>query len=66
MGFGILFIAYFLLLNIAYFSFTDIIAGLALTLALNKLSPVNKYFKYSQIPSGVFSLLGLVELAVGV
>lgn len=66
MGFGVLFIGYFLLLNITYFQFTDLISGLVLTLAFNKLSGVNKYFKFAQIPTAVFSLLGLGELGVGI
>ncbi len=66
MGFGILFIGYFLLLNITYYSFTDVIAGLVLTLAFNKLSNVNKYFRLAEIPTGLFALLGLGQLAVSV
>ena len=66
MGFGILFVAYFLFLNIAYFSFTDAILGLVMLLAFNKLSFVNKYFKLAKIPTAVFVLLGLVELIVEV
>ena len=66
MGFGILFIGYFLLLNVTTFAFTDVIVGLVITLAMNKLAFVNKYFKLSQIPAGIFSLLGLLQLSVSV
>ena len=66
MGFGILFIGYFLLLNVTYFSFTDVLVGLIISLAFNKLSGINKYFKLAQLPSLVFSLLGLLELGVAV
>lgn len=66
MGFGTLFIGYFLLLNVTYFSFTDVIAGLVLTLGANKLSSINKYFKLTQIPAGIFALLGFLELGFAV
>jgi hypothetical protein len=62
MGFGVLFIAYFLLLNIAYFSFTDAILGFILLIAFDKLSFVNKYFVKAKIPVALFTLLGLIEL----
>ncbi len=61
MGFGILFIGYFLLLNIAYFSFTDAISGILLLYALYKLSPVNREFKLSAVFAGAFSVLGVLE-----
>ena len=66
MGFGTLFIGFFLLLNITYYAFTDIIVGLVILLALNKLSSVNPYFKWAIIPTAIFSLLGLCELFVEV
>ena len=64
MGFGTLFVGYFLLLNIAYYSFTDVIAGLVIAIGLYKLSSVNSHFKRAAIPSLAFSLLGLAELFV--
>ncbi len=62
MGFGILFIGYFLLLNFAYFSFTDAIAGVIMLYGLYKLSFVNREFKTAAFISGGFTLLGIFEL----
>ncbi len=45
MGFGTLFIGYFLLLNITHSGLTDILASLVMLMALNKLSWINKEFK---------------------
>ena len=64
MGFGTLFIGYFLLLNITYFSFTDVLAGLIMTLGLYKMYGINKYFRLALIPSLLFSLLGLTEIII--
>ena len=58
MGFGLLFFGYFLLLNISYFCFTDLIMALLLIMSCYKLSPINKYFKKALIP---FAALGLFE-----
>ena len=62
MGFGTLFIGYFLTLNLTYFGYTDTISGLIMTLALYKLAVVNKEFKFSMIFSILFSIIGAVEL----
>ncbi len=64
MGFGTLFFGYFLILNIAYYTFTDTIAALVMALGLYKLSSVNRPFKgafYSAFP---FAALGIFELVV--
>ncbi len=66
MGFGILFFGYFLLLNLTYSSFTDLIAALIMALALNKLSEINRPFKNGFFASLVFALLGLIELVLAV
>lgn len=63
MGFGTLLIGYFLLLNVTYYSFTDLIGALIITLALYKLRGVNDYFKYGMAASGAFAVLGAVELS---
>ena len=65
MGFGTLFFGYFLLLNIIYFRFTDIICALIMLLGLYKLSSVSRHFKmplYFALPFAAFSL---VELLLG-
>lgn len=66
MGFGTLFIGYFLLLNLTYYGFTDVIAASVMLLGLYKLSPVNKYFKVAAVSTGVFLLFSLGELGIAV
>ena len=62
MGFGTVFIGYFLLLNIAYYSLTDLIAALIMALGFYKLSGVNRFFKLSSFASVLLMLVGLAEL----
>ena len=64
MGFGTLFIGYFLILNIAYYGFTDVIAALVMLLGLYKLSGVNKPFKYASYTCLGFSVFALAELFI--
>ena len=64
MGFGILFIGYFLILNLTYFSITDVISASVMLLGLYKLSGVNKYFKLSAICSGIFLAFSVGELSI--
>ena len=64
MGFGTLFVGYFLLLNFAYSAFTDAIAGILMLYGLYKLSKVNREFTFSAIFAAIFTLLGVVEFAV--
>lgn len=62
MGFGTLFIGYFLLLNIFNYAYTDLIAALIMTLGAYKLSSVSRDFKkgfYATIP---LAALGVYEL----
>ena len=62
MGFGILFIGYFLLLNVTYYEYTDLLAALIMMLALYKLASVNKPFKFSFFSSVIFAVLALFEM----
>ena len=64
MGFGTLFVGYFLLLNLTYYGFTDVIAAAVMLLGLYKLSTVNEYFKLSFISAGVFLAFGLGEFGI--
>lgn len=64
MGFGTLFFGYFLLLNITYFYFTDLIAALIMAMSLNKLSSVNKFFKGGFYTALFLALIGAAELAL--
>jgi hypothetical protein len=64
MGFGTLFIGYFLLLNLTYYGFTDLIAASVMLLGLYKLSNVNKYFSYSCIAAAVFLVFSLGEFGI--
>ena len=66
MGFGTLFIGYFLLLNLTYYGFTDVIAAAVMLLGLYRLAPVNKYFSYSVIASAVFLLFSFGEFGMSV
>lgn len=62
MGFGTLFIGYFFLVNISYYAYTDIIAGLVMLLGLYKLSEFNKSFKYGSWTAIGFSALAFAEI----
>lgn len=64
MGFGILFIGYFLVLNFPYCEFTDAVAAALIMYALYKLSYINRSFKLSYYASAAFVLLGIFELSV--
>jgi len=61
MGFGTFFIGYFLLLNIAYYSLTDVIAVAVMLLGLAKLSRFNRGFRAAFICAGIFLPFSLVE-----
>ena len=62
MGFGLLFIGYFLFLNLTNPGYTDLIAGLITVMAFYKLSGVNKYFRMNIVPSVMLSVFGAFEL----
>ena len=64
MGFGTLFIGYFLILNLTYYGITDVIAAAVMLMGLYKLSTVNKYFKTSAISACVFLAFSLGELGI--
>lgn len=66
MGLGTLFIGYFLLLNLTYYGYTDLISGLIMLMALYKLLPINKEFKIAFYTAAVFSLFGMAELIISV
>ncbi len=62
MGFGTLFIGYFLILNITYFGYTDLISGLIMTLAFYKLWNINREFRMALGFAAALSAVGLAEL----
>lgn len=64
MGFGTLFIGYFFLINISYYAYTDVIAGMVMLLGLYKLSSVNESFSRGAISAIGFSVLGFSELVL--
>ena len=64
MGFGLLFIGYFFLINITYYAYTDIIAAMVMLMAFYKLSPVCRPFKYAAAADGAFAALALAELVL--
>lgn len=64
MGFGILFIGYFLLLNIGYYELTDAISAAVMLYAFYKLKDINDGFKGGIAPASVFLAFGLVDLTL--
>ena len=64
MGFGTLFIGYFLLLNFTYFGLTDIIAAGIMAAGLYKLSSVNREFRYAFYLSVAFCIYAVPELGL--
>ena len=64
MGFGILFIGYIFLLNLSFYAYTDILAGVLMLLALDKLKVWNKGFKLSYLAMFLFFLVGGFEFAL--
>ena len=64
MGFGILFIGYFLLLNFPYHAYTDAIAAALIMYGLYKLSKINDGFRFSFCSSIGFTAIGAFELCV--
>lgn len=64
MGFGILFIGYFLLLNLTYYSITDVIAAAVMLLGLYKLCSINRYFKTSAVCVGIFLAFSIGEIGI--
>ena len=65
MGFGTLFFGYFLLLDIAYYLITDVIAASIMAYALSKLSPINRGFKAALFASFAFLAFSVVEFGYG-
>lgn len=61
MGFGVLFIGYFLLLNVTNYTFTDLCCGAILAFALSKLAPINKSFRFGMIAALAFTAIGAIE-----
>ncbi len=66
MGFGTLFVGYFLLLNFAYYDLTDAIAAAVMLYAFYKLKNINEGFKNGVIAASVFTVFGLLELILSV
>ena len=64
MGFGTLFIGYFLLLNLTYYGFTDVIAAAVMLLGFYNLSRINKNFFAAMISSVVFLVFSLGEFGI--
>ena len=65
MGFGLLFFGYFLLLDIAYYLITDVIAAAIMAYALSKLSAINRGFKAALTASLVFLIFSIAEFGYG-
>ena len=65
MGFGTFFIGYFLLLDVAYYLITDVIAAAIMALGLSKLAPLNRGFKAALFSSIAFLVFALAEFGYG-
>lgn len=63
MGFGILFVGYFFLINFAYCEFTDTLSAALMLYALYKLSPINESFKWGLYSTLAFTLFSVAELS---
>ena len=61
MGFGTLFIGVFLLLNLRFFGYTDILSGVIMLAAFYKLRVVNNSFRAAMFASIAFCGIGLIE-----
>ena len=64
MGFGVLFIGYFLLLNFANAALTDAIAAALILYGLSALAPINREFRLSSRIAMGFLAIGAVELVL--
>ena len=62
MGFGTLFVGYFLLLNVGYTYYTDALAAAIMLYAFYRLSSINKPFRRAAFAAGAFLVFGLSEL----
>ena len=66
MGFGILFIGYFLFLNVIFPAYTDVLGAVIMLYGLYQLSRINRGFRLASIAAAVLTLFGLCELALEV
>ncbi len=64
MGFGVLFIGYFLLLNFANAALTDAVAAALILYGLSSLAPINREFKLSSRIALGFLIIGALELVL--
>ena len=59
MGFGTLFIGCFLLINISFYDFTDLVAALLMLVALSNLSRYNRPMKAAMLAAALFAVYAL-------
>lgn len=64
MGFGILFIGYFFLVNPSYFQYTDIIGAAFMLLGLYRLSRINRSFRIAMITETLFFVFSAAEITL--
>ncbi len=64
MGFGTLFFGYFLILDFAYYGFSDFLAAAIMLYALYKLAFVNKSFKNAMFSMCAFAVFSIFELVI--
>ncbi len=61
MGFGLLFLGYFLLVNITFYGYTDLFCGMVLLYALSRLSVYNKPLKIAFYIAVGFTVYAIPE-----
>ena len=61
MGFGTLFIGYFLFLNISYYEYTDVICALVMLMGLIRLSRYNREFSAASAICALFSVMSVLQ-----
>lgn len=66
MGFGVLFVGYFLFLNIAFPAYTDAPGAVIMLYGLYKLSRINRGFRLSSYAAMALTLFGVCELGIEV
>ena len=64
MGFGILFTGWFLLLNVFYSAYTDLLSALITLAALTRLGRYDRHFRMALVWAVVFAVYGAAELAL--
>lgn len=66
MGFGTLFLGTFLLINISFYDYTDLVAALIMLVALSNLSRYNRPMKAAMLATSLFAVYALPAFLLAV